>query len=218
MSLKKQIADFEEEKARTHDRDILDLIDETTAALVNSGIAEKSVGVGDQAPDFTLPDAMGNDVRLSDLTKARPVIVTFYRGGWCPYCNLELSAFQRELDAIKSIGGSLVAVSPLTSDNSLSAAEKNELAFPVLSDAGNRVADAFGLVFDLDERLKPVYKNRLGNDLEAENGDPTYRLPLPATYVISRGGKVSYAYVNADYRHRAEPADVIAVLRAEVSY
>ena len=198
MGLKKQIADFEEEKARTHDRDILDLIDETTAALVNSGIAEKSVGVGDQAPDFTLPDAMGNDVRLSDLTKARPVILTFYRG--------------------KSIGGSLVAVSPLTSDNSLSAAEKNELAFPVLSDAGNRVADAFGLVFDLDERLKPVYKNRLGNDVEAENGDPTYRLPLPATYVISRGGKVSYAYVNADYRHRAEPADVIAVLRAEVSY
>ena len=125
---------------------------------------------------------------------------------------------QRELDAIKSIGGSLVAVPPLTSDNSLSAAEKNELALPVLSDAGNRVADAFGLVFDLDERLKPVYKNRLGNDLEAENGDPTYRLPLPATYVISRGGKVSYAYVHADYRHRAEPADVLAVLRAEVSY
>jgi len=192
MSLTDEIAAFEEEKARTHDRDVLDLIDETTIALVNTGIAERAVGVGDRAPGFQLPDARGEIVALSDLTATGPVILTFYRGGWCPYCNLELRAYQRDLAAIRAAGGQLAAVSPLTPDNSLSVEEKNALEFPVLSDLGNKVAEAFGLVFDLDARLKPVYKERLGNDLEACNGDASYRLPLPATYVIGSGGIVSY--------------------------
>ncbi|MDD9876309.1 MAG: peroxiredoxin-like family protein [Magnetovibrio sp.] len=217
MSLTDEIAAFEEEKARTHDRDVLDLIDETTIELVNTGIAERAVGVGDRAPDFALPDARGEMVSLSGLTGLGPVILTFYRGGWCPYCNLELRAYQRELAAITAAGGQLAAVSPLTPDNSLSVEEKNALSFPVLSDAGNRAAAAFGLVFEIDERLKPVYKERLGNDLEACNGDASFTLPLPATYVIGADGVVGYAYVNADYRLRADPADVIAALLAQAA-
>lgn len=217
MTLTEEIAAFEAEKQRTHDRDILDLMDQTTIDLINTGIAERAIGVGDRAPGFQLPDTEGDLVTLAELSGQGPLILTFYRGGWCPYCNLELRAYQRELPAIEAAGGQLVAVSPLTPDNSLSVEEKNELSFPVLSDVGNKAADAFGLVFELDERMKPIYKNRLGNDLALHNGDASYTLPLPATYVIGMDGVVCYAYVNADYRLRADPEDVTAAVRTEAA-
>ena len=211
MSLSTEIAAFEEEKQRTHDRDVLDMIDATTADLVATGIAGRALGPGARAPDFELPDHRGALVRSADLLAAGPLLVNFYRGSWCPYCNLELRAYQGALNRIRAAGASLVAISPMLPDHSLDSVEKNALDFPVLSDLGNKVAAAFGLEFTVDGRIQAMYVERLGNDLPTLNGDDSFTLPLPATYVIAPDGTIAYAYVDADYRIRAEPADALAV-------
>lgn len=212
MRLSKDIAAFEEEKQRTHDRDVLDMIDTTTADLVATGIAQQALAVGDPSPAFELPDQLGNMVRSTDVMVHGPVVLNFYRGEWCPYCNLELRAYQEKLDRMDRLGASFLAISPMLPDNSMALAEKHRLAFPVLSDVGNKVAAAFGLVFTVDSRIQAMYLQRLGNDLPTLNGDDSFTLPLPATYVIDQDGVIIYAYVNADYRLRADPEDVLAVL------
>ena len=214
MKLTSEIAAFEEEKKRTHDRDVLDMIDATTADLVATSIATQALTKGDTAPNFALPDHQGNTVRLADLLASGPVLINFYRGEWCPYCNLELRAYQSQLDRIQKVNASLIAISPMLPDSSLDLAQKNELAFPVLSDVGNKVADAFALVFTVDTRIQAMYLERLGNDLPVLNGDDSFTLPLPATYLIGQDGIITYAYVNADYRLRTDPEEVLAVLEA----
>ena len=153
MRLSKDIAAFEAEKQRTHDRDVLDMIDTTTADLVATGIAAQALAVGDQSPAFELPDQLGNMVRSTDVMVHGPVVLNFYRGEWCPYCNLELRAHQAKLDRMERLGASFLAISPMLPDNSMALAEKHQLAYPVLSDVGNEVAAAFGLVFTVDSRI-----------------------------------------------------------------
>lgn len=169
--------------------------------------------MGAKVPDFTLLDATGTKVPLSSLLAKGPVVLAFYRGGRCPYCSTELRALQAKLPEITSRGATLVAISPQTPDGSLSTAEKLELAFPVLSDEGNHVAESFGLVFSLPEALREVYQG-FGIDLPAANGDDTFRLPIPATYVVRADGIVAWRFADPDYTKRAEPDDVIAALRA----
>jgi len=212
MKLTAEIAAFEAEKQRTHDRDVLDMIDATTADLVATGIAKQALGQGDRAPSFSLPDHQGNIVHAADLLSKGPMLINFYRGEWCPYCNLELRAYQTHLDRIHRANASLVAISPMLPDNSLDLAQKNALSFPVLSDVGNKVAADFGLVFTVDTRIQAMYLERLGNDLPTLNGDDSFTLPLPATYVVGQDGMITYAYVNADYRLRADPEQIITVL------
>jgi peroxiredoxin len=158
-----------------------------------------------------LPDAAGKRVRVSDLLAKGPVVVTFYRGGWCPYCNLELRALQARLDDIHALGATLVAVSPELPDRSLSVAEKNALAFPVLSDHGNAVAREFRLVHRIDASVV-AYQRRNGNDVAAYNGTDIPEVPLPATYVVDRAGVARFAFVCADYTRRADPEEIIRVL------
>jgi peroxiredoxin len=158
-----------------------------------------------------LPDATGTKVSLSALLAKGPVVLAFYRGGWCPYCSTELRALQARLAEFNAAGATLVAVSPQTPDASLSTAEKLNLAFPVLSDEGNQVAESFGLVFSLPEALREVYLG-FGLDLPTANGDDTFRLPIPATYVIRADGTVAWRFADADYTKRAEPDDVLAAL------
>lgn len=174
------------------------------------GLTESAKQVGDTAPAFELPDATGATVSLASLIAQGPVVVTFYRGGWCPYCNIQLRAYQERFDRFQELGATLVAISPEVPDESLSTKEKNELAFHVLSDKGNTVADAFGVRYRLPEDLVNVFKGRL--ELERLNGDDSWTLPLAATYVIDRDGTIAHAYLSADYRERAEPADIEAVL------
>ena len=193
--------------------DVLSVIDEATAHLGSSGLVEASLNVGAVAPDFSLPVATGAMISLSSLLIKGPVVLAFYRGGWCPYCSTELRALQAKLPEITAAGATLVAISPQTPDNSISTAEKFELAFPVLSDQGNAVAESFGLVFSLPESLRELYRG-FGYDLPAVNGDATFRLPLPATYVIESNGVIAWRFADADYTKRAEPDDVIAILEA----
>ncbi len=191
----------------------LAVMDKATSTLAASGITDTSLPVGAAAPDFTLPGVNGEQVSLAKLLTDGPVVLAFYRGGWCPYCNLELRALQAALPDITAAGATLVAISPQLPDNSLSTAEKLELAFPVLSDVGNVVAREYGLVFSLPEDLRSVYDG-FGIDLPAANGDQTFELPVPATFVIDRDGSVAWRFVDPDYTHRGDPADVIAALKA----
>jgi peroxiredoxin len=175
-------------------------------------IAQVTLKVGNRAPAIALKNAKGTTVDVGALLKKGPVVVTFYRGGWCPYCNLELKAYQEILPQIAAAGASLVAISPEKPDDTLSTAEKNALTFEVLSDVGQKVGQAFGLVYQFTEELKSAYRG-FNLDIPARNGTPDeWALPVSATYVIDRNGLIVYAYSGVDYRDRADPRDVLAVL------
>ncbi|MET7575046.1 peroxiredoxin-like family protein [Streptomyces sp. NPDC005492] len=181
--------------------------------LAVSGQVDRALTCGANAPLFQLPSATGESVALEDLLAHGPVVLTFYRGAWCPYCNIALRALQQHHTDITARGARLVAVSPQIPDESLTLTEKHGLAFDVLSDLGSDTAKRYGLAFDLPDDLAAVY-DRLGFDLQRVNDGHPRTLPLPATYVISRDGTIRWAFVDADYTTRAEPADIVAALDA----
>ncbi|WP_064094480.1 peroxiredoxin-like family protein [Rossellomorea aquimaris] len=172
----------------------------------------KGLKVGEKAPGFTLPDATGKEVHLGSVLEKGPVIVTFYRGGWCPYCNMELRAYQELIQEIHSEGAELIAISPQTPDASLSTKEKNELAYYVLSDEGNKVANDYNLVYHLPPYLVEIYKEK-GLDLEKANDSDSWTLPVSATYIIRQDGTIAYEYTKADYKDRVEPSEVVQKLK-----
>lgn len=176
-------------------------------------VGERAPRPGDRAPDFVLPEARGGTVDLAARLAAGPVVLVFYRGGWCPYCNLELRAWQALLPRLQARGGSLIAISPQTPDGSLSTAEKNALGFEVVSDSGLRVADAYGLTFRMPPDLQVLYRER-GIVLPDVNGEDDWRLPLPATFVVAPDGWVALAHVDVDYRVRLEPEEALARVEA----
>ena len=183
-----------------------------TRELIESGAAARALKVGDDAPPFKLKDPGGHEVSSDDLLVRGPLIVSFYRGVWCPYCNMDLQALEAVLPEFQRRGAGLVAISPQMPANSRRSQRENHLHFPILSDPGNNVAAAFGLKFRLPEYLIDVYKNVFKNNLAIVNGDPSWTLPMPARYVIGRDGTVSYAEVNPDYTQRPEPEDLIPIL------
>lgn len=190
-----------------------EVMERTGRELADSGQADRALTVGAQAPRFTLPSATGTPVSLAELLAEGPVVLTFYRGAWCPYCNIALRALQRHHDDVTARGARLVAVSPQVADESLSLAEKHELGFDVLSDIGSDVAERYGIAFDLPDELADLYDS-FGFELQRTNGGHRRTLPLPATYVIDRDGTVRWAFVDSDYTKRAEPADILAALDA----
>ncbi|WP_137992573.1 peroxiredoxin-like family protein [Streptomyces vilmorinianum] len=211
MSLNAELRAFYESRQEHIPAHIREIIDRAGQELADSGQAERAVNVGDTAPDFSLPAAEGDPVALKTLLAAGPVVLTFYRGSWCPYCNLALRALQQHHGDIAARGARLVAVSPQIPDESLSLAEKHDLAFGVLSDVGSDVAKQYGLAFDLPDDLAGVYEG-FGIDLQRANAGHARTLPLPATFVIGRDGIVRWAFVNTDYTTRAEPTDILRAL------
>ncbi len=172
-----------------------------TAKLAATGLAGKALKRGGRMPDFELPDATGKMIRSADLRTQGMLLISFYRGHWCPYCNLELQALQERLADITAKGTTLVAISPQTPDQSLTTQQKHALKFPILSDVGNKVTKQFGLVYTLDASLQPIYQ-AFGIDLKAHNGDSSFELPVPATYLVAKDGSVLEAYLDVDYRKR----------------
>jgi peroxiredoxin len=187
------------------------VMERATAELVASGQAGRAIKAGDRAPTFRLRDQDGNEVSSVDLLEKGPLVVTFYRGVWCPYCNLELQAINEVLPELQRYDANVVAISPQTAVNSRKSVRTNQLRFPVLSDVNNETAAAFGLRFHLPDYLVELYK-KLKNDLPAFNSDPSWTLPMPARYVIGRDGVVLYSEINPDYTHRPDPSEMFSVL------
>ena len=170
--------------------------------------------VGDKAPDFSLPDAFEKQVRFADLLSEGPVVLTFYRGAWCPFCNLQLRGLQQTLPYIEQQGARLVAVTPQKPDKSREQVEKDGYPFEILSDLDDRVMKAYRLYFEVPPDLSEVYKRRLSLDLAEYNGEGRYVLPVPGTFVIDRDGVVRAAFADVDYRKRVEPAEILAALKS----
>jgi peroxiredoxin len=206
-------ADFEAGKPPySVPRPVIETMHRATAELIASGAASRAKRAGDVAPSFSLRDPDGNVVTSEDLLKKGPLVVSFYRGVWCPYCNMELQALESAKPLFDKFGASLVAISPQTAPNSRKSVRQNKLSFPILSDVKGKVGAAFGLRFELPDYLVELYKS-LKNDLPAFNDDPGWTLPMPARYVIGQDGTILYSEVNPDYTHRPEPEEMIPVLQ-----
>ncbi len=173
----------------------------------------KAPRVGDRAPEFTLPDQLGRQVTLAGELEQGPVVLIFYRGEWCPYCNLMLRTYGLRAAEFSERGARLVAVSPQTPDNSLTMAEKHSLEFPVLSDEGGEVIGTYGLKYDVDAPTQSLLEG-VGVDVAKFNGKGGWILPAPAVFVIDRKGIVLFAGVNGDFTQRVEPDEALAALNS----
>jgi peroxiredoxin len=210
-------ADFEAGKPPySVPRSVIETMHRATAELIASGAAQRALKAGDTAPSFVLKDASGETVSSCELLSHSPLIVSFYRGVWCPYCNMELQALQQALPAFREVGAQLVAISPQNAVNSRKSLRTNRLDFPILSDPGNATAAAFGLRFALPDYLIELYKS-LKNDLPAFNGDASWTLPMPGRFVIGQDGIIHYAEVNPDYTRRPDPSDLLPALRDQIA-
>lgn len=211
-SLSTQIADWQKSMLPQIPEAALNTLMTSTQALLDSGIADRALNVGDPCPDFELPNALSVPVRLSEKLEAGPVVLSFYRGAWCPYCNLEIKALAEHLDRFRQYSADLIAVSPQVVDKSAEQTAELDLKFEVLSDVGNNTAREFGLSFRLAEEAQPIY-DAFEFDVPGHNGDDHYEMPIPATYIIDGDGMIRYAFVNADYTQRLEPAVIVDQLQ-----
>ena len=180
--------------------------------LHTSSVAANAIDVGDTSPDFRLPNATDQVLSLHETLEQGPVVLSFYRGGWCPFCNLELQALQQHLPEIRSLGATLIGVSPETPDNSLTTIEKHGLDFEIVSDVGNKTMRDYGLIFTVYEEMRPLYL-KWGLDVPAHNGDDSWELPVPATYLIDMNRVVRAAHVDRDYTKRMEPEQLLTALK-----
>jgi peroxiredoxin len=192
--------------------DVAAKMDQATAALAGADPLAGVPGIGTIAPKFELANQTGRMVSLDGLLAAGPAVVVFYRGVWCPFCSLTLRAYEQHLPELGEWGASLVGISLQTPDDSLTMVERNALTFQVLSDVGARVSRAYGLVFELPGYLRDTYRT-LGHPLPAFNGTNDWELPIPASFVIDRDGKIVFADALPDYTHRTDPAQVLAAVR-----
>jgi peroxiredoxin len=192
--------------------EVAKVITDGIAEVAATCIDENAPNVGDKATLFELPDAGGRMVKLADLLKKGPVVLTWYRGGWCPYCNISLRGLVEAEPSIRQLGATLVAITPETPDYAENTIKADALTYEVLSDSGNRVAHQYRIAYKVPEQVSARMKT-FKIDLAVRNGDTSDELPLPATYVIDQEGTIRWAFVDADYRKRAEPADVVEALR-----
>lgn len=212
MSLQDKLDAFRLQAEAKRPPETTAIMHRATEALIASGEAGRALKAGDHAPDFTLPDPDGHPVRGADLWAKGPLVLTFYRGVWCPYCNMDLQAIEAEAAAFRAEGAGLAAISPQIAANSRKAQRENNLSFPILSDRGNEVAHLFGIRFRLPDELIAAYKG-FGNELPQRNGEPSWTLPMPARYVIGTDGVIAFAEVNPDYTRRPDPSELLPVLR-----
>ncbi|VAW74629.1 AhpC/Tsa family protein GSU0066 [hydrothermal vent metagenome] len=215
MSISEQTQELLHTFVSSQTSEVQNDIKNSFAEMLATEISDKTLITGNKVANFSLPNALGHQVTLSEALNKGPVVLSFYRGGWCPYCNIEFAALNNILPQIKELGASLIGVSPETPDSTISTVEKHDLQFEVLSDSGNTIAEQFGLVLSVPSVMRPHYLS-WGIDVPAANGDESYDLPIPATYVIDTTGTITAHFVNKDYTQRMEPEDIIAALKTIV--
>jgi len=213
MHLDEQSKKLKQKLHRFTPKFIKNIMNESAKNLALLGIEKKALKLGDSAPSFILVNALGENINSIELLKNGPLVISFYRGAWCPFCNLELAAYQEVLPEIQALGSQLVAISPELPDKSMTLSEKHKLKFQILSDTNNLIAKKFGIVFTVDKKLRRLY--RLMNiNLSSAQGNKNYELPVPATYIIDKNGIIILSHVDTDYTNRLDPSEVIKCLKS----
>lgn len=212
QNLQAAIDEYNAAKREKMPAEVLETMARTTSELKDSGIENRVLRTGDRVPDFSLPNQHGEMRRFADFLADSTVVLNVYRGGWCPYCNFEMKALADALPEIEVTGARLVGMAPETPDHAQDTATRHNIDIEILSDAGNSVSEQFGLVFSLAEELRPIYLGA-GLDIPAYNGDDTFLLPVPATYIVGSDGVIKYDFVNADYTQRLEPQEIVHRLK-----
>lgn len=207
MKLNEKLKLIQKEMAKNVPVDILNAFGQSLHELMELNLEKRALKVGDIAPDFTLLDANGSPVSLYDTLQHNPVILTFFRGNWCPFCMAELAHYQEAINNKIVDSAMVIAISPQTIHFNHDVTTKNNLEFKILSDKGNEIADKYGLVFTLQENIRDIYRN-IGADLELFNNDNTYKLPIPATYLIDKNKKIVFSSVSTNYMERADVCDI----------
>ena len=212
LTIREQSEQLQAASAAQLPADVVEVFSRNSQQLRARGVPGGTVRVGDTVPSFTLRNAVGDRVSLDDLVATGPAVLVFYRGGWCPYCNLALRTYQRELlPQLGAWGATLAAISPQTPDQSLSTAEKAALSFEVLSDSGSRLARRIGIAFEQAEEVLGAQR-RLGLDLAQVNEEGSTELPMPTVLIVDPDRTVRFVDVHPDYTNRTEVADIIAAL------
>ncbi len=210
------IKEYQESFRKRAPQEVQEIMLAATKKLEDESISKNALKVGDIAKDFTLLNAVGNSVSLDDVISENEfVIVSFYRGTWCAYCNMELRALQLRNDEFKKLSAKIVAISPQSPDASMTTKEKNELEFEVLSDSGNKIAKEYGLVFSLAHELRPIYKS-FGIDIPSNNKEDSYEIPMPATYLLNKNKEIIFSFIDEDYTKRCEPQDIIDAIKSQL--
>lgn len=211
MNLTQILADLKSRNSKNIPRDKWEIMERSTNQLKNDDWGAKSIKEGAIFPAFNLPDINGTSTTLEDFNNDF-LIISFYRGGWCPFCNLELKALQDILPNLKDLNTDLIAITPETPDNSLSTSEKNDLSFSILSDINNTYAKSLGLVFKLPEDLIAVYKT-FNINIDQHNNNQDNELPMPATYILNKNKKIIYSFVPEDYTERLDTQDILKTIK-----
>jgi peroxiredoxin len=208
LSLQEQLEELTNKLRALVPAERLALVDRSAQELKNSGLAAHALQKDERAPQFELPDGDGMVWKSEDLLRSGPLVIVFYRGRWCAYCNTQLAALQEIHSQVAAAGAALVAISPQTQKHSYMTRDMHKLRFPVLSDQGNMVARKFGLAYRISPELQSLYES-IYTKLPGYNGDQSWELPLPATFIIRPDGMISYSRVDADWRQRPEPEEIL---------
>ena len=210
-----EIKNYQEAFKKKAPQEVQDIMLTATKKLEDASISKNALKVGDIAKEIKLPNAIGNEVSLFETLENNDyAVVSFYRGTWCAYCNLELKALQDKNEELNSLGAKLIAVSPQSPDASLTTKEKNELKFEVLSDNNNVISKEYGLIFSLAEELRPIYLS-FNIDIPSMNEEDSYELPMPATYLINKNKEILFSFISEDYTKRCEPQDIIDAINKD---
>ena len=211
MSLQEKLDGFKARFKTQAPVEAFEAFGRSTQELIDSGQAERALQAGDKVPDFVLTDSDRNEVALTDLLANGPVVLTFYRGVWCPYCNIELQALEEVAADIRARGATLLAISMQGAADSRKSQKDNKLSFPILTDKNGELANKFGIRWTLQDYVIPFHQG-FGVELPRIHGDGEWNLPMPARYVVDTDGTIAYSEVNPDYTRRPEPADLFPVL------
>ena len=212
MSLKEELGAFAQQMSKNAPQEVLETMGAEIRKLAESGIMNTALKVGDKVPDFELQDSAGNIVSLNSLTEKGAVVISFNRGNWCPFCNIEFKHLQNNISEIKNADASLVVISPQLPEKSAEIISQNEFDYPILFDKGNEVAIQFGIAFTLAESLRPIHK-AFEMNIPAHNGDDSFELPVPATFVVNSNNEIVFASVNPNWMERTEPNEYLAELK-----
>ncbi|WP_440881500.1 peroxiredoxin family protein [Tenacibaculum sp. C7A-26P2] len=211
MKLSDKLAQKKQATIQNISNEKWEIMEKSTNSLKEAKLSENAVKKGDLFPDFNLVNINNKCVKISDF-KYEYLVISFYRGGWCPYCNMELKALQSILPELKKHNTELIAISPEKPDNSLTTTEKNELSFTVLSDVDNKYAKLLGLVFQMPEDLRKLYHS-FDIYVDMHNGNKDYELPMPATYIINKQKEVVYSFIPEDYTERLDPEKILRIIK-----